>query len=196
MPFDYYARLSRADKKIYDASDAIRTVPLPKGERLGELARAVETTLAKEDRIGTGRASQALVDEIVRLLETEPVKVKVLSRRPASESSVLHGLYVREEDKPAVIRVWMKTNAQKRVVRFRTFLRTLLHEVLHHLDYTYFALEDSFHTEGFFRRESDLLRRVLGEPLRAPKAKPLPEREGELTEEAAASAGSQLDLFG
>jgi hypothetical protein len=42
------------------------------------------------------------------------------------------------------------------VVAFRTFLRTLLHEVCHHLDYTYLRLPDSFHTQGFFQRESSL----------------------------------------
>ncbi|MBK8019762.1 MAG: SprT-like domain-containing protein [Betaproteobacteria bacterium] len=31
----------------------------------------------------------------------------------------------------------------------RTFLRTLLHELCHHLDYEMFRLEETFHTEGF-----------------------------------------------
>jgi hypothetical protein len=47
------------------------------------------------------------------------------------------------------------------VVRFRTFLRTLLHEVLHHLDVTLLGLDDSFHTEGFFKRESSLVRQLV-----------------------------------
>jgi len=47
------------------------------------------------------------------------------------------------------------------VVRFRTFLRTLLHELCHHLDYDLLALPDSFRTEGFYRRESSLLRQLV-----------------------------------
>jgi hypothetical protein len=54
------------------------------------------------------------------------------------------------------------------VVRFRTFLRTLLHEVMHHLDVTLLGLEDSFHTPGFFRRESSLVRQLVARP--RPKA--------------------------
>jgi hypothetical protein len=57
----------------------------------------------------------------------------------------------------------MRTARQKRVVAFRTFLRTLLHELCHHLDYELYRLPETFHTEGFYKRESNLLRRVLGE---------------------------------
>jgi len=48
-------------------------------------------------------------------------------------------------------------------VKFRTFLRTLLHEVVHHLDYEHYGLAETFHTEGFYARESALLRDLLGE---------------------------------
>jgi hypothetical protein len=51
-------------------------------------------------------------------------------------------------------------------VVFRTFLRTLLHEVCHHLDYDLLRLPDSFHTEGFYKRESSLLKQILGEAIR------------------------------
>ncbi len=44
----------------------------------------------------------------------------------------------------------------RQVVAFRTFLRTLLHELCHHLDYTYLHLRDSLHTQGFYQRESSL----------------------------------------
>jgi len=43
-----------------------------------------------------------------------------------------------------------------------------MHELAHHLDVTLLALEDSFHTAGFFRRESSLVRQLLG---RAPTKK-------------------------
>jgi hypothetical protein len=54
----------------------------------------------------------------------------------------------------------MRTAKQQRVVAFRTFLRTLLHEMCHHIDYTLYGLAESFHTEGFFRRESSLVRQL------------------------------------
>jgi hypothetical protein len=57
----------------------------------------------------------------------------------------------------------MRTAQQKRVVTFRTFLRTLLHELCHHIDYELLKLKDTFHTEGFFKRESSLMR-ILAPP--------------------------------
>jgi hypothetical protein len=31
-----------------------------------------------------------------------------------------------------------------------------VHELCHHLDYELFAFEETFHTEGFYKRESSL----------------------------------------
>jgi uncharacterized damage-inducible protein DinB len=55
----------------------------------------------------------------------------------------------------------MRTARHKRVVAFRTFLRTLLHEVGHHVDYTLLRLGDSFHTQGFYARESHLFHQLV-----------------------------------
>ena len=56
----------------------------------------------------------------------------------------------------------MRTAKRSDVVAFKTFLRTLLHELCHHLDYEYLELEDSFHTQGFFKRESSLFHQIIG----------------------------------
>ena len=57
-------------------------------------------------------------------------RVTVLAARPHARWGELHGLYEttgRPADTP-LITLWMRTARQKRVVAFRTFLRTLLHE--------------------------------------------------------------------
>jgi len=59
--------------------------------------------------------------------------------------------------------VWMRTAQKVQVVKFRTFLRTLLHEFCHHLDYEHYRLAETFHTEGFYARESALMRELMGE---------------------------------
>ncbi len=56
----------------------------------------------------------------------------------------------------------MRTAQRRQVVAFRTFLRTFLHEVCHHLDYELFGLRESYHTQGFFKRESSLYRQLVG----------------------------------
>jgi hypothetical protein len=55
----------------------------------------------------------------------------------------------------------MRTARLRRVVAFRTYLRTLLHELGHHLDYRYLKLADSFHTQGFYMRESSLFHQLV-----------------------------------
>ena len=177
MPLPYYRRLSKRDKAIYRASDRIAAVPLPDARRLAPMAERVRKALAADDGVEVERACQALASETVRQLGTEPVSVRVLSVRPSDAESELHGLYVWEEGKCPVVQVWMRTAARERVVSFRTFLRTLLHELCHHLDYALYELAESFHTEGFFRRESSLMRQIAPKPPpRGPRApKPGPE---------------------
>jgi hypothetical protein len=162
MRFAYYRSLSRKDKAIYDASDAILFIALPRAERLRPIVEVVRQALERDDRALVELACARLVLGMTELLEVEPVKVKVLAVRPELRYGELHGLYTRDEDaRRPRIEVWMRTLRHKRVVAFRTFLRTLLHEVCHHLDYTLLALGDSFHTQGFFTRESTLFKQLV-----------------------------------
>jgi hypothetical protein len=62
------------------------------------------------------------------------------------------------------------------VVAFRTFLRTLLHEVVHHLDYQMLRLADSYHTQGFYKRAESLYRQLVSPELAAATAVPTPAR--------------------
>ena len=96
------------------------------------------------------------------------VKVRVLARRPADGEGELHGLYEPNDDgSPPRISVWMRTAQRKQVVAFKTFLRTLIHELCHHLDYELFALDETFHTEGFYKRESSVVTALLAQTSRS-----------------------------
>lgn len=121
------------------------------------LARALETGKRAEVEYGC----RALAAAILADLDVPPARVRVLSARPSESWGELQGLYEPAEDRRrACITVWMRTAKHKRVVAFKSFLRTLLHEIGHHLDYELLALEDSFHTEGFFKRESSLMHQL------------------------------------
>ena len=164
MPFAYYDRLGAESKRTYRKSDRIRRVEVPDLAPLVELARAIAPILESGERAGVERACQALVTAINARLGTPPVHVRVLERRPANAEGELQGLYEPDEvtGGEARISVWMRTAQKVQVVKFRTFLRTLVHEVCHHLDYDLFKLEETFHTEGFYKRESSLLHQLLG----------------------------------
>lgn len=154
----WYRRLPPRLRRVATASDRVATLPLQPGPRLRELVAALPQTL------GRGRArevevlAQAIADGICLALRVSPVRVRVALRRPPLRGGELQGLYEpgSERGRRDLVTVWMLTAKKGQVVKFRTFLRTLLHELCHHLDYTLLRLPDSLHTQGFYQRESSL----------------------------------------
>jgi len=163
VPFSYYDRLSQRDQAIYRKSDATTSLPLPGAERLRPLVEELRLALLRDDRRAVEEAAGRLGSGLARHLALPPVVVQVLAVRPSSSWGELHGLYTRDDDPSPRIQLWMRTARHRRVVAFRTFLRTLLHELGHHVDYEILRLADSFHTEGFFKRESSLFRQLVPE---------------------------------
>ncbi len=163
MVFSYYHRLSVAHKRVYRASDAIHGVMVPDIDQLHPLIPRLEYALGKEDRETVEEICTEIVAGITKRLIIPQVLVTVLAVRPSASWGELHGLYEPISDRRslAVITLWMRTAKQKRVVAFKAFLRTLLHEFGHHLDYEHFKLVDSFHTEGFYKRESSLFQQLV-----------------------------------
>lgn len=162
MPFSYYHRLTSKQKAIYLASDGVSSIAVPRAGPLWRSVGEIADALSAEQRTNLNRACQQLCDDLLEQLEVAPLTVKVLSARPSHDWGELQGLYEPAEDgAEARITVWMRTAQRRHVVAFKTFLRTLLHELGHHLDYEWLELEDSFHTEGFFKRESSLFRQLV-----------------------------------
>lgn len=162
MPFAYYGRLSARAQAIYRRSDAVSELPLARPELLSPLVHGLAEALGSEDRPAVELAAGLLARGITDMLQVRPARVEVLAARPRSNWGELHGLYTPDASRTPRIQLWMRTARHKRVVAFRTFLRTLLHELGHHLDYEHLKLADSFHTEGFFRRESSLFKQLVG----------------------------------
>jgi hypothetical protein len=161
LVFDYYHKLTRAQQRIYRDSDAIAAVRLNNPGLIIPVVRSLDTALRSERRASTERICQRLAHMLSDDLGMRRLDVAVLSARPHDSEGELHGQYqLRDDATAARMTVWMRTARQRRVVAFRTFLRTFLHEFGHHLDYELLGLADSFHTEGFFRRESSLLRQL------------------------------------
>jgi len=162
MPFAYYNRLTAAQKRIYRASDAIESIALPPGASPGDDVAAIRAGLAADDRAAVQRACQRIVDALTAGYRVPPLRMRVLAQRPADDYGELHGLYEPEDGPtPARVSVWMRTARKRQVVAFKSFLRTVCHEVCHHLDYELFALEETFHTDGFYKRESSLANALL-----------------------------------
>jgi uncharacterized damage-inducible protein DinB len=170
VPFAYYTKLSRAAQAVYRKSDAVAEIRLPIPAALRPRVEAVELALLSEDRAATQRATERLILGLTEALRVPPVRVEVLAARPHAGWGELHGLYTATSGRRPKIQLWMRTAHHKRVVAFRTYLRTLLHEVGHHVDYTLLRLPESYHTEGFYKRESSLFHQLVTDGRRPVRA--------------------------
>jgi hypothetical protein len=139
------------------ASDRVPTIPLRAGPALRDLVAALPPALETGRSVQVQTIAQRIADGICLGLRVPSVRVRVALRRPPLRGGELQGLYTPANGHGRdLITVWMLTAKRGQVVAFKTFLRTLLHELCHHLDYTLLNLRDSLHTQGFYQRESSL----------------------------------------
>jgi len=162
MAFAYYRRLTDVQQRIYQRSDQVTSLRLREPATMTPLVGALADALRGEEHAAVQAAAQRLFEALTQAFAVRPCRVEVLSARPHGRWGELQGLYTTGTRlRPPTVQLWMRTAQRRRVVAFRTFLRTLLHELGHHLDYTYLRLADSFHTEGFYKRESSLVHQLL-----------------------------------
>ncbi len=162
MVFAYYKRLTRVQQRIYKQSDEVSSVRLSQEADFQLLLEKLAEALKREERRETEAICQRLVSSLTTSFKIRPVQVEVMEARPSRSWGELHGLYnPRRNQRAPKITVWMRTAQRHQVVAFRTFLRTLIHELCHHLDYELLRLAESFHTEGFYKRESSLVHQLV-----------------------------------
>jgi hypothetical protein len=157
----YFYKLSLRAQRCYLRSDSIGSF---EGFAPGAEAKARLDSLMMALEVGTLREVQdgaaSLMGELCRGFGVAAIRVEVKGVRPHNARGELHGLF--RLSKPPEILLWMRTAQRHEVVKPRTFVRTLLHELCHYLDYSFLKMEDSFHTMGFFKRESFLVRILVG----------------------------------
>jgi len=162
LVFDYYHKLTAAQQAVYRRSDAITHVALRRHRGLNARVTALHVALQAGRYGWVASDSRALLTGLTEQLGVPRVRVKVLAVRPHDDWGELHGMYEPGEGRRmACVTLWMCTAKRQQVVAFRTFLRTLLHELCHHLDYLLYKLDDSYHTEGFYQREASLFRQLV-----------------------------------
>ncbi|NTX11312.1 hypothetical protein HUA76_10985 [Myxococcus sp. CA056] len=169
MPFAYYESLSPEQRRTYRMSDGVTALRVREPTALHPLVDEVREALATGERGPLERATAGLGKALCERLDVPSVRVEVLDVRPSSKEGELHGLYTWEPGRRPRLQVWMRTAKQARVVAFRTYLRTFLHELCHHLDFLLLELPHSFHTDGFFQRESSLFQQLV--PGRGPRGR-------------------------
>jgi hypothetical protein len=172
----WFHRLAPSAQRTYLKSDAIDRYQLTPGVAVFSAIAALMRALEGGASSIVERAAQGVAVELCRLLAVRPVKVEVRNVRPHNTRGELHGIYYPQGParvpssvpgalparigEPLII-LWMRTAQRHDVVKPRTFLRTLFHELGHYFDYSLLRLGDSYHTMGFYKRESFLVRTLM-----------------------------------
>ena len=133
-------------RRVYDRSDALRTIPLRPGagllETVGRLRSALESGDQRQVASCPANCRRDLCEPRVPDCGSSCKGGVRLQLRASSTVSIRPG----NTDRRDTVKLWMITAKRGQVVAFRTFLRTLLHEICHHLDYTLLDLSESYHT--------------------------------------------------
>lgn len=153
----FFYRLSPRAQRCYLRSDSIDRLDLEPAAAVLDRVNALLGALQDGALAAIQGAAQALAGELCRSLGVGPVSLQVRGVRPHNARGELHGIFYPEARPPLIV-LWMRTARRREVVKPKTFLRTLVHELVHYLDYSLLKLGDSFHTRGFFKRESFLVR--------------------------------------
>jgi hypothetical protein len=157
----------RKNRQGFLESDRIKTLDLPPNGHLLDIVKRLESAM-KSDSIRDIRSACAnFLTTASDFYKVPNCGIRVLTARPLrvreNWSTELFGDYHPDA---MLIRVWMRTAVRKEVTSFGTFLSTLTHEFVHHLDFKHFGFADSWHTRGFYARAAALYPHARGTPLK------------------------------
>jgi hypothetical protein len=157
---------AEARRREYDRSDALTTMPLPPGEPVQALVRALAEAMAAGETTPVRRAGVTLLEALSAFYRVPVPSLGVLGVRPhqVTKGVCTYQLFGDYTPKSQRIRVWMRTAIRERVSSPKALLNTLLHEFCHHLDNTRLAMPQSYHTRGFFWRIDHLYHLALATP--------------------------------
>jgi len=155
-----------ARRQEYERSDALVTMPLPPGDTVPGLARALTAAMSGGDPAEVEGAALALLDALSQFHAIPVPGLRVLGVRPHRVISGVCTYQLFGDYTPATqrIRVWMRTAIREKVSSPKALLNTLLHEFCHHLDCTRLGWPQSYHTRGFFTRIDHLYHHALATP--------------------------------
>jgi hypothetical protein len=155
-----------ARRREYERSDALVTMPLPPGDTVPRLARALAEAMAGEAPAEVERAALALLTALSEFHRIAVPGLRVLGVRPHQVVAGVCTYQLFGDYTPATqrIRVWMRTAIREKVSSPKALLNTLLHEFCHHLDCTRLGWPQSYHTRGFYTRIDHLYHHALSTP--------------------------------
>lgn len=151
----------RRDTPDFTRSNKLPALEYQPTSRERELtSRLIASTSAKE-REALG---QKLLDEICRSLKISRAHLHVFEERQPHKlrgGKLAYKLYGVYRCDSAVIEIANLTSIRKQVVAGKTFLDTLIHELMHHIDRKFLRIPSTPHSPGFYARIEDLKTKLM-----------------------------------
>lgn len=126
-----------------------------------ELTRKLIESQSAREREALG---QELLDSICRSLEIPRARLRVINERQPHEmyeGKLAYKLYGVYHCRSAMIEIANLTSIRKQVVAGKTFLDTLIHELMHHIDRKFLRIPSTPHSPGFYARIEDLKAKLM-----------------------------------
>ncbi len=131
-----------------------------------EEERSLTRKLIESDRASVREAyGQRLLNRMCERLRIPPVRLRIQDvhqphkKRSGRLTYKEYGAYYLEEQ---VIVIANLTAVRGKVVAGKTFFDTLIHEFMHHLDRVLLQISSTPHSSGFYNRNEDLKRKLMG----------------------------------
>ncbi|MEK7865613.1 MAG: hypothetical protein AAB434_02955 [Planctomycetota bacterium] len=151
------ASFSRRAHRDYERSNDVLELTIAPATDAVEAASRLAGGLVANDRIAVEVASQAIVSSLCRSLGVRDLPVKVGYKRLVRGRVQFYGFC----GKDGYMTLYFRTGKTNKPVAHKTYLRTLVHELTHHLDWVHLRLLHSFHTKGFYGRVRSLYQGLL-----------------------------------
>lgn len=142
------------NQKIYEKSNRVTVV------RLNSFNKAYVKRLlkSKEDIYDRAQHGIDLLDYLCNKFKIANVYLFVKNKpRLCHGSAQVYGTYYPSKN---VIVIYNLTAKTMKPISINSFYSTLLHEFMHHYDIKEMKLKTSLHTAGFYKRISDLKRKL------------------------------------
>jgi hypothetical protein len=149
---------SRAEQKAYEISNRLLSVDFKVTPSMKRKVDDLAIWLSAGDKSKVRGATQAVIELLCAAARVPAARLSLVDRAPGEFRGdklvvKLHGVCGPD----GRITMAYRTAVRRKVIAFKTYLNTLVHEFMHHYDHQRLRLDASFHTRGFYQRVRDLL---------------------------------------
>lgn len=151
---------SRSAERDYERSNLILELDYMPSPTTCRLAR----DLLQIDPVRRGPLSQRLLDAMADELKIPRVRLHFRDKpqkHKTSEGRLTYKEYAHYDPEEGIT-VYNKTAVREKYLASKSYLDTIVHEFLHHVDYELLRLDHTYHTQGFYSRLGNLMGKLQG----------------------------------